>query len=163
MKLRIFGKDNKERGWNPEDYARRRVDLQVGEYWEIEPGTFYPLMIAYIRQAIQSEDLPAELIDRQVKAQIDPLLAARRYYNNARRIQEVAWGDALVPLQVFLEKGPDAHWLTRMEQRAEALELARLWFTRAVKNLSDRPVAIHILCDPDYRLGVKDFSMTALL
>ena len=104
-------------------------------------------MIQHIKESLEDGDLPAELVDTIVHPEIDPCLAARRYRGWARRIPEQAWLDA----EVAPELVPDS----RLMARAEALECARLWFTRALKN-KERPagISIHISADPRFRLGV---------
>lgn len=159
MKIQLFGK---KPAFDLGAFSKTRKHPVLGEYFELTPAEFYPAMVAHIREAIQSPDLPAELVDRDVNPQIDPLLAARRYYNYAKRIPEGAWSDALVPLAVLLSK-PHIDIIKRVRQRAEALELARLWFTRAAKNQAGRPIGIHILKDENFRLGTEDFSLAALM
>lgn len=140
-RFKLFGGDK----FKLTDVAKRD---KSGQY-VITPGEFYPAMIAHIRASVEAGDLPAELIDRDIKQEIDPTLAARRYLNWARRIPDLAWRDALVPLAVLEGKGLQV----RIAERAEALECARLWFTRAAKNFDGGLTRIRILCDPAYKLG----------
>lgn len=120
-----------------------------GQY-VITPSEFYPAMIAHMQEVVEKGELPEELIDRDIKQEIDPTLAARRYLTWARQIPDLAWRDALVPFAVLAAK-PGMQ--ERIEQRAEALECARLWFTRAAKNLDSGLTRIRILRDPAYKLG----------
>jgi hypothetical protein len=129
--------------FDPADYARK-----AGKLWVISPAMFYPAMIKHIRASLESQDLPAELVDREVNPEVDPGLAARRYRNWARRITPQAWNDALQPPNLNLGE-------RRAIERAEALECARLWFTRALKNHESGPVHIRILRDDRYRLGIE--------
>lgn len=139
---KIFG----GKSWNPKDYAQK-----VKGVWALTPGVFYPAMIQHIQETLAGQDLPAELIDIRVRPDVDPCLAARRYRNWARRIPGRAWEDALRPLADVFSQGWNGE---RLLQRAEALECARLWFTRALKN-AEAPAAIRIriLRDERYKLG----------
>lgn len=131
--------------WDPTDYARKE-----GEVWILSPSVFYPAMIKHIRICVGEGTLPEELIDREVNPDIDPALAARRYRAWARRITAQAWNDALCPLERVLGLG-----IERIAERAQALECARLWFTRALKNgKGPGTVKIRILRDDRYRLGI---------
>ena len=131
------------KGWKAKDYARKERGV-----WVITPATFYQAMIQHIKDSLASGDLPTELVDRKIKGEIDPTLAAKRYRNWARGISDQAWDDALTPLSLV-----GTH--QRQLARAEALECARLWFTRALKNAETHPVYIRILKDNRFRLGVS--------
>lgn len=137
LKSKLTGK------WDPKDYAR-----QVDGVWEITPAKFYPAMIKHIHATLDDAGLPPELVDRDPRPEVDPGLAARRYRSWARKIDGTAWADALQPLG----KIPD---FRRIKARAEALECARLWFTRALKNHTGGPIFIHIERDSAFRLGVN--------
>ena len=141
----ILGRFFGGKSWNPKDYAKKDKGR-----WIVTPGVFYPAMIQHIKESLASGDLPAELIDRQIKGDVDPTLAAKRYRGWGRRISDQAWADALRPLGQVRVKD----W----RNRAEALECARLWFTRALKNREAPPVYIKILKDDRFKLGVdKEF------
>lgn len=141
FKSKVLGK------WDPKDYARK-----VGGTWEATPAEFYPAMIGHIMDSQASGELPAELIDKRVNPEVDPCLAARRYRNWARRIPGEAWADATLPLAQVLSTCD----VRRIKARAEALECARLWFTRALKNNEKSPIYIHILKDTRFALGVSE-------
>ncbi len=142
VKSRLTGR------WDPRDYAR-----QVDGVWVITPSTFYPAMIKRIHATLDDPGLPQELVDKVPHPEIDPGLAARRYRNWARRVEGTAWADAQVSLLAVRS-------MERIEARAEALECARLWFTRALKNLSGEPVRIHIERDNNFRLGTtRQFAL----
>ena len=131
-----------KRGWDPAEFA-----TLVDGRWTITPGVFYPAMTRHILKSLREEELPPELVDKEINAEADPLLAARRYRNWARRIEAEAWKDA----NTHIGKVPQQRWM----KRAEALECARLWFTRALKNNRKGPHMIHILRDEGYKLGVN--------
>lgn len=132
------------------DYAAEKDQVYV-----LTPRVFYPAMVQRIQVELSEEGLPGELIDKKINPEIDPTMAARRYKRWAGRIATAAWADALVPLAALPQEDEQ-----RIEDRAEALECARLWFTRALKNkVSPAPVRIKILRDDDYKLGTnKAFS-----
>jgi hypothetical protein len=140
------------RQWDPKDYAD---EVDEGHY-EILPSEFYPAMIAHIQKSLEQGDLPRELVDKDPHPDIDPNMAARRYRNWAKRITPQAWGDALKNLEEVVPlANPTKEQVARVVRRAEALECARLWFTRALKNAKAPPIYIHILNDPRFRLGVN--------
>lgn len=139
LKSKLLGR------WDPRDYARHE-----GGKWVLDPEKFYPAMIKHIRESLEHEDLPAELVDRNPRPEIDPMMAARRYRNWAVRIPTQAWEDAECSFAEVVEHGD----LVRVARRAEVLECARLWFTRALKNTAKDPIYIRILNDPRFRLGV---------
>lgn len=114
--------------------------------YELIPSVFYPTMIAHIQEAITRGELPGELIDRPPQPGIDPQLAARTMLKTARAIPEQAWKDALIPREEFAD-------VQRIRNRAQALECARLWFTRAAKNLHRGSLTrIHIHKDLRFKL-----------
>ena len=113
----------------------------------MDPAVFYPAMVEHIQAAVAAGKLPAELVDPKPSVDVDPALAARSYVRKARAIRPGAWADALTPRSAFT--GEDA--ADRLFYRAEALELCRLWFTRALKNAKG-PLYVRIREDPDYRL-----------
>lgn len=158
MKLRLFGTKGDEGHFNPEEFCVKKVDPAVGEYYEITPGEFYPKMVAWVRTAAAHEELPPELVDSVIKAEVDPLLAARRYKAYAKRIPDISWSDALVPVNIIAATTQE-----RLSARADALELCRLWFTRAMKNQAGGPIKIHILKDERFALGVPYPGLPAKL
>ena len=131
-----------KRGWDPAEFA-----TLVDGRWTLTPGVFYPAMVRHIHRSLQEEELPPELVDKVINPDADPLLAARRYRNWAKRIEREAWNDALT----HIAKVPEG----RLMKRAEALECCRLWFTRALKNHAKPPIMIHITRDEAYKLGVN--------
>lgn len=114
--------------------------------------------------------LPAELIDAEHRgsSDIDPLAAARRLRRLVRKIPATAWTDALLPREKFLAgKTPDlaperylaaaldeqlSQSLRQLCGRAAALEYARLWFTRALKNTRPGQLTIRLEGGRQFRL-----------
>ena len=113
----------------------------------IDPAVFYPAMVEHIQAAVAAGRLPAELVEQNPSIDVDPAMAARSYFRKAQAIGPGAWADALTPRSAFT--GKDA--AERLFYRAEALELCRLWFTRALKNAKG-PLFLRILKNDDYRL-----------
>lgn len=111
--------------------------------------------------------LPAELIDAEHRGHpdVDPLGAARRLRRLCRRMPATAWDDALLPREGFADVktpslSPDQYVLAasadddriddrirRLFFRAAALEYARLWFTRALKNQLEGQLTIALIAD----------------
>lgn len=124
--------------------------------------------------------LPGELVDAEHRGSpdTDPLAAARRLRRWARDLPAAAWEDALAPRAAFGEPptpdlsldrllrllrddaafasfaagSGDTAWLRRILARAAALEVARVWFTRALKNQLEGELALRITRDAAFRL-----------
>lgn len=135
--------------FDPKDFADKQ-----GETWVVIPSVFYPAMIAHIKKSLENEDIPQELVDKDPHPEIDPRTAARRYRNWAKRIGPQAWTDAHRSL-IEIPADDERKWVLRVTQRAEALECARLWFTRALKNGAEGMTRIRILNDSRFKLGVN--------
>ncbi len=130
------------KGFQPKNYATKDKE---GDGWRVVPDVFYPTMIAHIRAVLGEEGLPEELVDRVLQEGVDPKMAARRYLSWARSISVQGWADAqCAPEEVAPE---------RLAERASALECARLWFTRALKNAEQKPIHIRIERNSTFRLG----------
>ena len=109
------------------------------EWFAVDADVLYPAMVKRIREAVAENGLPQELVDvAPVSIEVDPAAAARRYYKRAKKVEEIAWINALRPRDDFADDSPV------LVGRTEALELARMWFTRALKN-GRGAVGIHIL------------------
>ena len=98
-------------------------------------------MIARIREIRETGELPAELAGAD-NPETDPNQAPRYYRAAARRLANEALEAALAP------RPEDA---SQAKLREQVLELARKWFTRAMK-LRVKPLGLHMLDDPTYRL-----------
>lgn len=129
----------------------QRADMKAAGYepFVFEPAVIYPATIARIKQVLKDGSLPTELIDKNLNPDVDPRSAALMHRSRIRAIPEEAWDLALKPRSEFTDSPDDAGLLVI---RADALEAARLWFTRALKNEVGKPVGVHILKDDDYRL-----------
>jgi len=131
-----------DRGAAPEvaqaagDEERERVLAQPYTWYETEPHRMYPPTIAHILEQLQTKDRPG---DR----------ALRRFYDEARRMPAEAWLYALEP---YSPGASEAYLLAR----AQALELARKWFSRELTLATGTRVGLHIKRDPEgrYKLGV---------
>lgn len=156
MRLKIFSGRGDEGKFDLEYFSTKKLDKVMGEYYELVPSVFYPRMASWIQKSLEADELPGELIDTVIRPDIDPLLAARRYRNFARRVSDLAWADVGIPVEVIAATMDQK----RIAERADALELCRLWFTRALKNQMAAPVKIHITRDPAYRLGVPYPELT---
>lgn len=119
----------------------------AGPPWvSVHPADLYPAVIDRIRHCLATDlKYPPELVDIDPQPGIDPWRAAGNYVAAARRLPPQAWDDALADLA---ELGTDPN---RLADRRTALELARLWFTRALKNRV-RPIGLHLTADPQFRL-----------
>ncbi|MBN1286436.1 MAG: hypothetical protein JXB47_13640 [Anaerolineae bacterium] len=112
----------------------------VRTWYEADPNRAYPAVIARIRAALELGGLPEELIDRAGDPLVAPGLAARNFVEEARAISPGAWDDALAPRASL---GAKDH--ARRAARRAALELARKWFTAALRAAAGQPVGLHIL------------------
>jgi hypothetical protein len=128
-----------------------RPDMKAVGYepFAFEPAVIYPATIARILEVLADGSLPTELIDKNLNPDVDPRSAALMHRSRIKAIPEEAWALALKPRSEFADSPDDAALLGI---RADALEAARLWFTRALKNEVGKPVGVHILKDEDYRL-----------
>lgn len=111
--------------------------------------------------------LPSELIDAEHRGHpdVDPLGAARRLRRLCRRMPATAWDDALLPREQFADVptpglSPEQYVtaatadddsiddrIRRLFFRAAALEYARLWFTRAIKNQMQGQLKLKLIPD----------------
>lgn len=121
----------------------------AGRTWyAVDPAVMYPAVIERIRQVIDEEIVPPELVDAldSLTPGIDPTAAALRIVNRCKKVSSAAWGNALKPRSDFGSASSKD-----VVERAEALECARAYFTRALKKQVS-PLGIHILNDPAYKL-----------
>jgi len=90
---------------------------------QADPDVIYPKVINAIRLAVDEEEIPSGLA---------------QYYHQALTLDDEAWRWALTPRG----QCPDAV----LAARAEALELARRWFTAQLHaELGGRPIGVHWL------------------
>lgn len=123
----------------------RPHDAEV-TWFVVEPSYMYPAMITRIQQALQDKEaVPAELIDTHGNEEIDSRSAARQHMRDAKAVAQEGW-------QLCDAENSDMLADGQRKMRAQALEVARRWFTRALKNRVDGPIGLHILNDPKYRL-----------
>ncbi len=111
-------------------YARRENRPDHFEWYAFLPSEIYPATILRILEVRRSGEIPEELIDEH---SIAPHGVAMDYMKRALAIPEDA----------FELNGAD---------RGAVLELARLWFTQALRVKVGKPIGIHILKDEAYRL-----------
>lgn len=129
--------------FDPLAYAVEAGQADGYNVFEIDPAEVYPAVIAHIVEVVSGAEEPTELVDVNPTFGVDPYLAARSYTSKAKALPASAFDLALVDR----DDVSDAD----VELRAAALELARLWFTRALKNLK-APVFIRIKNRPAFRL-----------
>lgn len=113
---------------------KRSAEASKGmELWlEVDAAKLYPAAVA---SAIETAAKPASEIPQ----------SRRSAWVRLRRVTELGWKLALVPRdQVTKQDDIDA--------RAEALEQARLWFTRCLKEQVRKPFGLQILKADDFRL-----------
>ena len=79
------------------------------DWYKVEPGKMYPAMIEFIVEQLDNENEGDGIIRSQ-------------YYPAARSLPPNSWELALVPRQEVTKQ-------TDLALRAQALELARIWFT----------------------------------
>lgn len=92
---------------------------------EVDPADLYPATIAHIRDRLATSSIPDG--------------ALRQEYDAARRVPDAAWDAALSPGA----GNPD---------RADALEIARRWFTEVLHQAVGRPMRLRITRDLTYKL-----------
>lgn len=120
-------------------------EVGLGTRFDIDPALMFPATVGRIVEVLESGIVPIELMDRKPVFGINPLAAAEQLILRAKRLPTFAWEHALAHKSKCAEPArPD---------RAEALEVARLWFTQAMQ-VKEGVVILHILRDPNdtYRL-----------
>ncbi len=119
----------------PEDRSDERA------WFSFTPDQIYPYTLRRII-AVRLGAAPDELID---PASAVPNGVALSYLAMAKEISEQALYAAMVP------KSDCRPWV--IDERAKALNLARLWFTQALHvRMHGTPIGVHILKDDAYRL-----------
>lgn len=119
-------------------YARKTTVAGFPEtdWYLVKPSEIYPATVARIVEAIQTpEVVPAELIDNSPTCLL-PDGVARSYLTQAMMLPARAWDLTLLPVGLV----PDED----RKPRAQALELARHWFTEAIHNKIGRSIGIVI-------------------
>jgi hypothetical protein len=134
-----------------------RGPAAMGYKWfAADRSIVYPATVARIIEAIRAPELPAELIGSS-NPDIDPKLSARTHRDRVAAAPARCWDLALRPLSEFKPGSADDHELLLL--RAQGLDLARLWFTRALKLAVGGPIGIHYLnetpAQQELLLGVK--------
>ncbi len=122
----------------------KRAD-ETYKWFAVEPAVIYPRTIARIQECLKTGELPQELVQPAVDVGPDPRSVAFDYLSRARAIPYEAWAFATVSK----ERTP----LDKQKMRAEALNIARLWYTQALHVANDmQPIGLHIKSDPDYKM-----------
>lgn len=124
---------------HPEDRSGDRLLAELPEgapelpnqytWFAVQPAELYPATLAHIQKVLEGQRPP------------DPL---GMYFDAARRLAPAAWAAA------ELERA--ACPVDLLAVRAEALEIARLWFTEMLHQAAAGPIGLHILKDERYRL-----------
>lgn len=107
--------------------VEERPDLPGLTSYAAAASDIYPAVIARIREALETGEIPLELVDQNPPTGVSREQGALLYLSAARRVPEAAWSDALMPRSHFAEAETE-----RIAARAEALEVARRWFTRSL-------------------------------
>ena len=108
----------------------------------VKPGDAYPKTIAHIRERIANAAPPDRYISVGGSIRENPLLTL---YGRALEVPAQSWDHALEPGDNYPPKA--------RANRAEALEVARLWFTEELhQKLDYAPMGLHILRDERYKL-----------
>lgn len=100
---------------------------------EVDPADLYPKTIAHIVGLVNS--------DAQVSGPLAIELAS------ARALPAEAWADALIARSDF-----DDSQISELDQRRQALEIARRWYTEMLHQAIGGPISIRITRDLDYKL-----------
>ncbi len=120
----------------PEDRSDERYT-----WFGFVPDQIYPYTLRRII-TVRAGAAPDELIDPHSSV---PNGVALSYLAMAKEISEQALYAAMIP------KGDCQPWV--IEERAKALNLARLWFTQALHvRMNGTPIGVHIWKDDAYRL-----------
>ena len=93
--------------------------------FEVDPKVMYPAMIKHILAVLNGQEQMTSSREAQ-------------YRTRAARLPQAVWDNALQPASGFAPGSPER------VNRAEALEIARLWFTTLMKEKYGR-VYLHIL------------------
>jgi hypothetical protein len=127
-------------------YAKpeKRNDPQY-KWYAFEPNVIYPVTVKRIQEVVASREIPGELVDSKPTPGVDPYSVAINYANWAKALPDDAWTFALKTRDSFILP-------QEITLRAEALNLARLWFTQALSVAVGEAVGVHILNDERYKL-----------
>jgi len=133
--------------WFVLKYAKveKRPADRVYKWYAFEPGVIYPATVKRIREVIDSGEIPEELIDNRAMPGVDPRSVAMAYASQAKQLPNAFWEYALQDRGDFEDP-------IVIAIRAEALTLARRWFTQALSVAVGQAVGVHILKDERYRL-----------
>lgn len=123
--------------------AERAPDDQ--RTWFTLSGAVLAPTIARILQVLEGHDQAVELVGSLADG-VDPFEAAKRLTRDAKRLKAADYAAAMVPRSEFADGDP------AIAGRAAAVELARAWFTRAIKIAVGGPVGIHIAKCDEWRL-----------
>jgi hypothetical protein len=112
------------------------------EYVAVAPKDLYSKTVAHIKAVLKEGKAPARYIDVGGEIRQNPLV---ELYGRAVRVPEQSWDHALEPGDNYPPKA--------RTNRAEALEVARLWFKEVLHQQIDyKPLGLHITKDERYRL-----------
>jgi hypothetical protein len=147
--MNIFRKPS----FDPLRLAKRENRRDDGYLWyAVEPAVMYPAVIRRIQQAMLISDPPPELLEHYPAPGSDPRSVATGYL-------EMAWSLPAVAFEYALRERSSFTNQIEISQRAQALSLARLWFTQALKEAvaasrhQPASIGLHILKDERYRLS----------
>lgn len=118
-------------------------------WFAVHPAVVYPKTIERIQEVLANGGLPQELVENHAPEEVDPRGVARLYLSDARKVPAEGWGLALRDRSEFnYQDDPE-----KLDARAQALEVARRWFTQALHTANDgKPIGVHILRDLRFRL-----------
>jgi len=115
------------------------------KWYAFDPAVIYPETILRILAVIESGEIPEELVDNQAAPGVDPRSVAFAYANAAKELPAEGWHYALTDRDQFIDP-------QQITVRANALTLARRWFTQALHCAVGQAVGVHIYKDDKYRL-----------
>lgn len=119
-------------------------------WFAVDPDVIYPVTISRIQEVLAADVYPEELSDPATDPRIDSRSAGKIILNDAKRVSEEEWDNALKHRQSF----DGIKDIRKIELRAFALDVARRWFTQAlhVQVGGDRtPMGLHILENKRYK------------
>ena len=112
----------------------------------VDPAVIYPETIKRIKEVIDKKIGPDKVVELHGSSNplCAPGAAAAKWLGDVKKVDKKIWDLALMPRD-------KVHGREDIAKRAVALELARGWFTRALK-AKHCPLAIQITKNEKYRL-----------
>lgn len=134
IKFDILSLVTEDKDRQARDDARHPNDSRL--WFEIDPDVVYPATLAHLRSIREGTANGVELFESMEKADI-----GRRMMRDAKLLTDDDFELAETSRQDIALRDDIAD----LDKRAEVLELARHWFTRALRVATGAPIGIHIL------------------